>query len=95
LTGAATPYSPDGRKEKVLFGGEPLRMNTEGPVPVFENLPGKDKHLDGKHIRVSGSLVVDPHESQRLRREGSRCGLQGCLELHPVSTIILLNEPAK
>ncbi len=89
---AIFPGWQDGRKEKVLFDGEPIQINAEGALPVFENLPGKDKHLDGKHIRISGSLVVDPHESQRLRREGSRCGPQGCLELHPVATIILLND---
>jgi hypothetical protein len=84
-----------GSKEKVLFDGEPILIDTKGPSPLFENLPGKEKHLEGKHVRVTGCLVVDPHESQRMRREGSRCGPQGCLELHPAATITLLNDNDK
>lgn len=82
-------------KEKVLFDGQPIQINTNGRSPVFDNLSGKDKQLDGKRVRVTGSLVVDPHESKRMRREGSRCGPQGCLELHPAATITLLNETSK
>jgi hypothetical protein len=81
-----------GKKDRVLFDGEPIRMNTNGSL-TFDNLSGKDKRLDGKHIQVTGSLVVDPHESLRTSRSGSRCGPQGCLELHPVATITLLNDP--
>jgi hypothetical protein len=84
-----------GSKEKVLFDGQPIQINTNGWSPVFDNLSGKDKRLDGKRVRVTGSLVVDPHESQRMRREGSRCGPQGCLELHPAAAITLLNESSK
>ena len=82
-----------GKKDRVLFGGEPVRIKTDGWSPLFDNLLGKDKRLDGKHIQVTGSLVVDPHESLRTGRKGSRCGLQGCLELHPVATITLLDAP--
>jgi len=84
-----------GGKEKVLFDGQPIQVNTNGWSPVFDNLSGKDKRLDGKRVRVTGSLVLDPHESQRVRREGSRCGPQGCLELHPAATITLLNDSSK
>jgi hypothetical protein len=82
-----------GKKDRVLFDGEPIRINTNGWSLLFDNLSGKDKRLDGKHIQVTGSLVVDPHESLRTSRTGSRCGPQGCLELHPVATITLLNDP--
>ncbi|MFZ0420871.1 MAG: hypothetical protein WAM04_22415 [Candidatus Sulfotelmatobacter sp.] len=82
-----------GKKDRVLFDGEPIRINTNGWLPLFENLSGKDKRLEGKHIQVTGSLVVDPHESLRTRRAGSRCGPQGCLELHPVATITILKDP--
>jgi hypothetical protein len=84
-----------GSKEKVLFDGQPIQINTNGWSPLFDNLPGKDKRLDGKRVRVTGSLVVDPHESQQVRREGSRCGPEGCLELHPAATITVLNEENK
>jgi hypothetical protein len=83
-----------GKKDRVLFDGESIRINTNGWSPLFDNLSGKDKRLDGKHIQVTGSLVVDPHESLRTGRTGSRCGPQGCLELHPVVAITLLNAPA-
>ena len=84
-----------GKKDRVLFDGEPIRINTSGWSPLFDNLSGKDKRLDGKHIQVTGSLVVDPHESLRTSRTGSRCGPQGCLELHPVVAITLLNVPVQ
>jgi hypothetical protein len=81
-----------GKKDRVLFDGEPIRINTSGWSPLFDNLSGKDKRLDGKHIQVTGSLVVDPHESLGTSGRGSRCGPQGCLELHPVAAITLLND---
>jgi hypothetical protein len=84
-----------GKKDRVLFDGEPLRINTRGWSPLFDNLSGKDKRLDGKHIEVTGSLVVDPHENLRTSRKGSRCGPQGCLELHPAVAITLLNDVVK
>jgi hypothetical protein len=84
-----------GKKDRVLFDGEPIRINTKGWSPLFDNLSGKDKRLEGKHIQVTGSLVVDPHENLRRSRTGSRCGPQGCLELHPVAAITLLNEPGR
>ena len=83
------------QQDRVLFDGQPIRINTEGWSPLFENLSEKDKRLDGKHIQVTGSLVVDPHESLRSSRTGSRCGPQGCLELHPVAAITLLNDPGQ
>lgn len=83
------------KQDRVLFDGQPIRINTKGWSPLFENLSEKDKRLDGKHIQVTGSLVVDPHESQRSSRTGSRCGRQGCLELHPVAAITLLNNPGQ
>ena len=84
-----------GKQDRVLFDGQPIRINTKGWSPLFENLSEKDKGLDGKHIQVTGSLVVDPHESLRSSRTGSRCGPQGCLELHPVAAITLLNDPGQ
>lgn len=84
-----------GKQDRVLFDGQPIQINTTGWSPLFENLSEKDKRLDGKHIQVTGSLVVDPHESQRSSRTGSRCGPQGCLELHPVAAITLLNDPGQ
>jgi hypothetical protein len=90
---AVFPGWKEGKKDRVLFDGEPVRINTMGWSPQFDNLPGKEKRLDGKHIQVTGSLVVDPHESLRTGRTGSRCGPQGCLELHPVAVITLLNDP--
>ncbi len=84
-----------GKKDRVLFDGEPIRINAKGWSPLFDSLSGKDKRLDGKHIQVTGSLVVDPHENLRRSRTGSRCGPQGCLELHPVAAITLLNEPRR
>lgn len=84
-----------GKKDGVLFDGEPIRINTKGWSPLFDNLSGKDKRLDGKHIQVTGSLVVDPHENLRTSRTGSRCGPQGCLELHPVAAITLLDDPGR
>ena len=84
-----------GKQDRVLFDGQPIRINTKGWSPLFENLSEKDKRLDGKHIQVTGSLVVDPHESLRSSRTGSRCGPQGCLELHPVAAITLLNDPGQ
>jgi hypothetical protein len=89
---AVFPGWKEGKKDRVLFDGEPVRINTMGWSPEFDNLSGKDKRLDGKHIQVTGSLVVDPHESLRTSQTGSRCGPQGCLELHPVSVITLLND---
>ena len=90
---AVFPGWKEGKKDRVLFDGEPVRINTMGWSPQFDNLPGKEKRLDGKHIQVTGSLVVDPHESLRTSPKGSRCGPQGCLELHPVAVITLLNDP--
>ena len=84
-----------GKKDRVLFDGEPIRINTSGWSPLFDNLSGQDKRLDGKHIQVTGSLVVDRHESLRTRSPGSRCGPQGCIELHPVLTMTLLNDPVR
>ena len=84
-----------GKQDRVLFDGQPIRINTKGWSPLFENLSEKDKRLDGKHVQVTGSLVVDPHESLRSSRTGSRCGPQGCLELHPVAAITLLNDPGQ
>jgi hypothetical protein len=84
-----------GKQDRVLFDGQPIRINTKGWSPLFENLSEKDKRLDGKHIQVTGSLVVDPHESLRSSRTDSRCGPQGCLELHPVAAITLLNDPVQ
>ena len=84
-----------GKQDRVLFDGQPIRTNTKGWTPLFENLSEKGKRLDGKHIQVTGSLVVDPHESLRSSRTGSRCGPQGCLELHPVAAITLLNDPGQ
>ena len=84
-----------GKQDRVLFDGQPIRIDTKGWSPLFENLSEKDKRLDGKHIQVTGSLVVDPHESLRSSRTGSRCGPQGCLELHPVAAITLLNDPGQ
>jgi hypothetical protein len=89
---AVFPGWKEGKKDRVLFDGEPVRINTMGWSPEFDNLSGRDKRLDGKHIQVTGSLVVDPHESLRTSQTGSRCGPQGCLELHPVSVITLLND---
>ena len=84
-----------GKQDRVLFDGQPIRINTKGWSPLIENLTEKDQRLDGKHIQVTGSLVVDPHESQRSSRTGSRCGPQGCLELHPVAAITLLKDPGQ
>jgi hypothetical protein len=92
---AVFPGWKEGKKDRVLFDGEPVRINTMGWSPEFDNLSGKDKRLDGKHIQVTGSLVVDPHENLRTSRTGSRCGPQGCLELHPVVTMTLLNDPGQ
>ena len=92
---AIFPGWQEGKKDRVLFDGEPIRINTTGWSPLFDNLSGKDKRLDGKHIQVTGSLVVDPHENLRTSQTGSRCGPQGCLELHPVVTITLLNDPVR
>jgi hypothetical protein len=92
---AVFPGWKEGKKDRVLFDGEPVRINTSGWSPLFDNLSGKDKRLDGKHIQVTGSLVVDPHESLRTSQTGSRCGPQGCLELHPVAVITLLNDPGR
>ena len=89
---AVFPGWKEGKKDRVLFDGEPVRINTMGWSPEFDNLSGRDKRLDGKHIQVTGSLVVDPHESLRTSQTGSRCGPQGCLELHPVGVITLLND---
>jgi len=89
---AVFPGWKAGKKDRVLFDGEPIWINTNGWSPLFENLSGKDKRLDGEHIQVTGSLVVDPHESLRTSRTGSRCGPHGCLELHPVATITQLND---
>jgi len=92
---AIFPGWQEGKKDRVLFDGEPIRINTNGWSPLFDNLSGKDKRLDGKHIQVTGSLVVDPHENLRTSSKGSRCGPQGCLELHPVVAITLLNDPER
>jgi hypothetical protein len=92
---AVFPGWKEGKKDRVLFDGEPIRINTSEGSPQFDNLSGKDKRLDGKHIQVTGSLVVDPHESLRTSQTGSRCGPQGCLELHPVVTITPLNDPGR
>jgi hypothetical protein len=92
---AIFPGWQEGKKDRVLFDGEPIRINTNGWSPLFDNLLGKDKRLDGKHIQVTGSLVVDPHENLRTSSKGSRCGPQGCLELHPVVAITLLNDPER
>jgi hypothetical protein len=92
---AIFPGWQEGKKDRVLFDGEPIRINTNGWLPLFDNLSGKDKRLDGKHIQVTGSLVVDPHENLRTSPKGSRCGPQGCLELHPVVAITLLNIPVQ
>jgi len=32
-----------GKKDRVLFDGEPIRINTSGWSPLFDNLSGKDK----------------------------------------------------
>jgi len=84
-----------GKQDRVLFDGQPIRINTKGWSPLIENLTEKGQRLDGKHIQVTGSLVVDPHESQRSSRTSSRCGPQGCLELHPVAAITLLKDPGQ
>ena len=79
----------------MLFDGESIRINTNGWSPLFNNLSGKDERLDGKHIQVTGGLVVDPTKACARVRTGSRCGPQGCLELHPVVAITLLNVPVQ
>ena len=73
-------------EDRVLFNGSPLVVDIRGRSIQFKNLPGADKHLDGKGIEVTGSLVVDRHwESLQ-----PRCGFLGCLEIHPVASIKLI-----
>ena len=62
-----------------------MQMRPQGSSPLQQSWS----------IQVTGSLVVDPHESLRSSRTGSRCGPQGCLELHPVAAITLLNDPGQ
>lgn len=73
-------------EDRVLFDGAPLVVDTGGPSIQFKNLDGADKHLDGKRIEVTGSLVVDRHWESRQ----SRCGFLGCLEMHPAVSIKMI-----
>lgn len=72
--------------DRVLFNDSPVAVDTGGRSIQFYNLVGADKHLDGKRIEVTGSLVVDRHSQSRQ----PRCGLLGCLEIHPVASIKMI-----
>jgi len=69
--------------DRVLFNDSPVVVDTGGRSIQFKNLAGADKHLDGKRVEVTGSLVVDRHWESRQ----PRCGFLGCLEIHPVASI--------
>jgi hypothetical protein len=73
-------------ENRILFNDSPVVVDTRGRSVQFRNLPGADKHLDGKRIEVTGSLVVDRHWEFRQ----SRCGFLGCLEIHPVASIKMI-----
>lgn len=73
-------------EDRVLFNGSPVVVDMGGHSIQFKNLPGVDKHLDGKRIEVTGSLVVDRHWKSRQ----PRCGFLGCLEIHPVASIKMI-----
>ena len=70
-------------EDRVLFNDSPVVVDTGGRSIQFKNLAGADKHLDGKRIEATGSLVIDRHWESRQ----SRCGFLGCLEMHPVAAI--------
>ena len=70
-------------EDRVLFNDSPVVVDRGGRSIQFKNLAGADKHLDGKRIEVTGSLVVDRHWESRQ----PRCGFLGCLEIHPVASI--------
>jgi hypothetical protein len=70
-------------EDRVLFDGSPVEVDLGGGSILFKNLPGTEKHLDGKRIEVTGSLLIDPHSGSRP----SRCGFLGCLEIHPLDSI--------
>jgi hypothetical protein len=70
------------QEDRILFNDSPV-VDTGRRSVQFNNLTGADKHLYGKRIEVTGSLVVDRDwESRHVR-----CGLVGSLELHPVACI--------
>jgi hypothetical protein len=73
-------------EDRVLFNDSPVVVDTGGRSIQFKNLAGADKHLDGKRIEVTGSLVVDRHWEPRQ----PRCGFLGCLEIHPVASIKMM-----
>ena len=73
-------------EDRVLFNDSPVVVDTGGRSIQFKNLAGADKHLDGKRIEVTGSLVVDRHWESRQ----PRCGFLGCLEIHPVASIKMI-----
>jgi len=73
-------------EDRVLFNDTPVVVDTGGRSIQFKNLAGADKHLDGKRIEVTGSLVVDRHWKSRQ----PRCGFLGCLEIHPVASIKMI-----
>jgi len=73
-------------QDRVLFNDSPVVVDTGGRSIQFKNLAGADKHLDGKRIEVTGSLVVDRHWQSRQ----PRCGFLGCLEIHPVESIKMI-----
>jgi hypothetical protein len=75
-------------EDRVLFNGEPIMVERSSGSIRFKNLAGQDKHLDGKQVEVTGSLVVDRHWDAPQ----SRCGMFGCLEIHPVSAINVINR---
>lgn len=70
-------------EDRVLLNGSPVIVDIGGRSIQFRNLPGTDKHLDGKRIEVTGSLLVDRHWESRQ----PRCGFLGCLEIHPLDSI--------
>lgn len=73
-------------EDRVLFNGSPVVVDTGGRSIQLKNLLGADKHLDGKRIEVTGSLVVDRHWESRQ----PRCGFLGCREIHPVASIKMI-----
>jgi hypothetical protein len=70
-------------EDRVLFNDSLVVVDTGGRSIQFKNLAGAGKHLDGKRVEVTGSLVVDRHWESRQ----PRCGFLGCLEIHPVASI--------
>ena len=75
-------------EDRVRFDGSPVVVDTGSGSIQFKNLTGADRHLDGKRIEVTGSLVIDRHWESRQ----SRCGFLGCLEIHPVASIKMIAQ---